>query len=209
MGVILALLVLTMTTYSVLGSGDSLGAPRTVSLAHLTLRQRIVVIAESQIGYHTDPVHSYCNKFSAYWKSGTANCPDGEFREEWCADFAAWVWKGAGALVTYQFINGDLNASAASFYEWGVRLNRWHPAGSHYRPQPGDVAVYGLDPYTLTAAHVAIVTGMSPGRTSPNVVNGDGDHTGFSEVDEVAHQHLANPHDPYSTLSGYVSPLPS
>ena len=32
----------------------------------------------------------------------------------------------------YQFINGDLNSSSASFYEWGVRHHTWHPVGSGY-----------------------------------------------------------------------------
>jgi len=99
------------------------------------LQARIVSIAQSQLGYSTDPSSSYCNKFSAYWESGTS-CGNGLAAEEWCADFAAWVWQKAGADVTYQFINGDLNSSSASFYEWGVDHATWHPVGSHYQPKP-------------------------------------------------------------------------
>ena len=51
----------------------------------------------------------------------------------------------AGVPLVYQYINGDLNSSSASFYEWGVRHHTWHPVNSGYVPQPGDVAVYGLN----------------------------------------------------------------
>ena len=84
------------------------------------LRGRIVVIAESQVGYRTDPANTYCNKFSAYWYSGANTCGNGNLSEEWCADFAAWVWQKAGAEVTYAYVNGDLNSSSASFYECGA-----------------------------------------------------------------------------------------
>ena len=67
-----------------------------------TLGARIVTAAESQLGYRTDPPDSYCNKFSAYWDAGTATCPSGLRSEEWCADFAAWTWKQAGADFTYE-----------------------------------------------------------------------------------------------------------
>jgi len=163
-----------------------LGKGRTVKVpqSHLSpLRAKIVAIAESQVGYQTEPPDTYCNKFSAYWSSGSATCANGELSEEWCADFAAWVWQKAGVPVTYQYINGDLNSSAASFYEWGVRLHTWHPLGSGYVPQPGDVAVYGLDASQLIAAHVAIVIGYKPGAKGPIAVNGDGDLTAFSIVE--------------------------
>jgi hypothetical protein len=113
---------------------------------HLSpLRSRIVELAERELGYTTDPSTTYCNKFSAYWRAGTADCGNANLDEEWCADFAAWVWQQAGAPVTYQFVPGDLNSSSASFYEWGRDRGTWHPLGSGYIPQPGDVAVYGLD----------------------------------------------------------------
>jgi hypothetical protein len=202
-------IVLVVAFHSAFGGSDSFPVPSKATLAGLSLRQRIVAIAESQVGYTTNPSDSYCNKYSAYWKAGTPNCPGGNYREEWCADFAAWVWKQAGALVTYQFVNGDLNSSAASFYEWGVRQGTWHPVGSGYPPQPGDVAVYGLDPANLYAAHVAVVTNVSPGARWPNVINGDGDRTGFSVVEKGTDQAQADARQADSSLSGYVSPLPA
>ncbi len=169
------------------------------------LRARIVGIAESQLGYRTDPASSYCNKYSAYWQSGTS-CGPGLASEEWCADFAAWVWQKAGAVVTYQFVQGDLNSSSASFYEWGLAHRTWHPVGSGYTPQPGDVAVYGLDPATLIAQHVAVVTSDPPGNRGPDVVNGDGDRTGFSVVEAGTDQTQADVQGTGAPLSGYVDP---
>jgi len=180
----------------------------TTSVPMTPLQARIVSIAERQVGYSTDPPDTYCNKFSAYWVSGTADCGNDNLDEEWCADFAAWVWKRAGASVDYQYINGDLNSSAASFYEWGVAHGTWHPVGSAYVPQPGDVAVYGLDAPALVAAHVAIVTGYGRGEKGPDVVNGDGDHHGFSVVETGRDQVVADiPHGSGARLAGYVSPV--
>jgi CHAP domain len=185
--------------------------PKLVGLGHsgpsLTpLQNRIVSIAESQLGYRTDPADTYCNRYSAYWYSGAADCGNSNRDEEWCADFAAWVWHEAGVSFTYQFINGDINSSSASFYEWGVAHGTWHPYRSTYQPQPGDVAVYGLDVAALTAAHVAVVTSFSPGERGPDVVNGDGDRTGFSVVEAGTDQFFADTGTHQARISGYVSP---
>jgi hypothetical protein len=188
-------------------TNDTFPAPTNAALAGLKLRPRIVTIAKSQIGYRTDPASSYCNKYSAYWDAGTPGCPTGEAAEEWCADFAAWAWQKAGVHFAYGDSQGEIDGAAASFYEWGVRQGTWHPVRSGYRPRPGDVAVYGLDPVTLTAVHVAVVTGFSPGAASPNVVNGDGDRTGHSVVEKGLRQRLADARNADSVLSGYVSPL--
>ena len=40
-------------------------------------RARIVALATSQLGYRTDPADTYCNRFSAYWHAGIADCPYG------------------------------------------------------------------------------------------------------------------------------------
>jgi hypothetical protein len=170
------------------------------------LRARIVSVAEGQLGYRTVPPDSYCNKFSAHWGTGTASCGPGLRSEEWCADFAAWVWQQAGAEVTYHFATGDLNSSSYSFYLWGVDHATWHPAGGGYAPRPGDVAVYGLDTATMSAAHVAVVTGYTAGDRGPDVVNGDGDRTGFSVVEAGTDQYQADTHGGGEPLSGYVSP---
>jgi hypothetical protein len=170
------------------------------------LRQRIVATAESQLGYTSDPASTYCNKYSAYWQSGSSDCGNANLDEQWCADFAAWVWQRAGVPVTYAYESGDLNASSASFYEWGVAHGTWHPLGSGYVPQPGDVAVYGLDTATLYATHVAVVLGDVAGDRGPIAMNGDGDLTGFSVVEARADEFFADLHPNGAPLSGYVAP---
>jgi hypothetical protein len=171
-----------------------------------TLRARIVSIAQGQVGYQTDPSDTYCNKFSAYWNAGTSDCGNDNLDEEWCADFAAWVWKQAGAVVDYQLAPGYLNGDTASFYVWGVDHGTWHPVGSGYTPQPGDVAVYGLDISAVTAVHVAIVTASIGNDAAPDVVNGDGDRTGFSVVETGQSEAYADVKGKGAALSGYVSP---
>ncbi len=171
------------------------------------LRARIVSIAQGQLGYETDPSNTYCNKFSAYWNAGLDDCGgNGNLDEEWCADFAAWVWKEAGAVVAYQLAPGYLNAASASFYVWGTDHGTWHPVGSGYVPQPGDVAVYGLDTTAVTAVHVAVVVGTTGDNAAPNVVNGDGDRTGYSVVEIGNSQAYADVKGKGAPLSGYVSP---
>ena len=202
------LIVLVAAAHQRARHADMFPPPAKASLASLSLRQRIVAIVDSQVGYRTDPASTYCNKYSAHWTSGTPGCPQGELAEEWCADFAAWAWQRAGVHFTYGYSPGDISGAAVSFYEWGVHHGSWHAAGSGYRPRPGDIAVYGLDPAKRTAVHVAIVSGFTRGAAGPNVVNGNGDRTGYSVVEKGAKQRVAEAMNAGSALSGYVSPLP-
>jgi hypothetical protein len=170
------------------------------------LRAQIVSTAQGQVGYASDPSDTYCNKFSAYWYAGTNDCGNGNRSEEWCADFAAWVWKEAGALVDYQLAPGYLNGDSASFYVWGTNHGTWHPVGSGYAPQPGDVAVYGLNTTAFTAVHVAVVVATTGNIDAPDVINGDGDRTGYSVVEVGDSQSDADVKGNGAPLSGYVSP---
>lgn len=171
------------------------------------LRGRIVAFAESQVGYKTSPANTYCNKFSAYWVSGISDCGNSNLDEEWCADFAAWAWQKAGVKLTYQYTHGDINSSAASFYEWGVKKGTWHAVGSKYVPRPGDVAVYGLSISNLFAQHVAIVAAYTKGHRGPDAINGDGDRTGFSVVEIGINEYKADLNSTTAyVLAGYVSP---
>ena len=189
------------------GSTDSFPGPSKAALAGLSLRQRIVAIAESQVGYSTEPASSYCNKYSAYWDAGAAGCPGGERAEEWCADFAAWAWQKAGVRVSYGYAPAEINGGAVSFYDWGVAHGDWHPATRRYVASPGDVAVYGLSLRGRpSAAHVAVVTGGRHHKRGPDVVNGDGDRTGFSVVETGTGQLRADTGHHHSVLAGYVSP---
>ncbi len=200
---LVAIVLLVVATVVLGGNGGPRLSPQ---------RAGIVALATSQIGYKTDPADTYCNRFSAYWAAGTADCPNSDRDEQWCADFAAWVWRRAGVLFVYGLGPDDLNAASVSFYLWGVAYHTWHPVGSGYVPQPGDVAVYGLDLQTVQAQHVAVVISYSPGARGPNVVNGDGERTGFSVVEAGNDQYKADLTGSGGQLAGYVSPpvvLPS
>ncbi len=200
-GLALTALVAALALAAVLLSGQGAAGPPLTAV-----RARIVSVAESQLGYRTDPAHSYCNVYSAYWGQGSA-CGHGLRAEEWCADFAAWVWHHAGVQFTYGFATGDVDSGAASFYTWAVAHGTWHPAGSGYQPRPGDVAVYGLDTATDVADHVAVVTSFTPRQRGPDVVNGDGDRTGYSVVETGTDQYKADAPGGAALLSGYASPI--
>jgi hypothetical protein len=208
LGAVALTILLATTLPGVFGSSRSFTAPTRAALAGLTLGERIVAVADSQVGYGADPSHSYCNKFSAHWDAGMSGCPRGERSEEWCADFAAWAWQRAGVQFSYGYGPAEINGGAVSFYEWGVANGTWHPATGGYVAAPGDVAVYGLSlGIEPSAAHVAIVSSDQPGQRGPAVVNGDGDRTGFSVVETGTDQLRADTgHGAGATLAGYVSP---
>jgi hypothetical protein len=192
--------------HGAIGKRRSFRPPSAASLATMSVPQRIAAIAKSQVGYRTDPSNSYCNKFSAFWAAGDA-CSNGDRAEEWCADFAAWAWRKAGVRFTYGYGPGEINGAAASFYDWAVVNDTWHPAAQAYEAAPGDLAVYGLslgtDPH---AAHVAIVIRDLPDQGGPDVVNGDGNQTAFSAVESGADQRDIRVGQTHYPLAGYVSP---
>jgi len=205
---VIIVIALVLIMDGAFANSRSFAVPGDSSLTGMSVGQRIVAFANSQLGYTTKPSSSYCNKFSAYWGVGSQTCPGAESSEEWCADFAAWAWRKAGVPFSYGFDSGDINAAAASFYEWGVAHGTWHSASSGYRPAAGDVAVYGLSSAAyLSAAHVAVVTGDQLGQRGPDVINGDGDRTGFSVVETGTDQLRADSgHGQGALLAGYVSP---
>jgi hypothetical protein len=151
----------------------------------------IVSVARGQAGYKANPYGSNCNKFSAYWGSGTP-CSNGNRSVAWCADFAAWAWAQAGITGLY---GHGIDANASSFRTWGQAHGRWHPLGDGYTPKPGDVAEYA-------DAHVGIYTG-GPAST-PTVISGNWWYpdTGTGQVYEQA---KVTSSGPGANLTGYVS----
>ncbi len=183
-----------------------------VSQTSSPVRIAIVDAAKSQVGYTTDPQDTYCNKFSAYWGAGYSQdqngeaCAAGTASQEWCADFAAWAWQKGGISFTYGYGSGQLNGGSISFYNWAVANGTWHPAGSGYLPQPGDVAIYGINSSATWAAHVAVVTGYQRFTHAPYAINGDGDLGGFSVVVAIPDETRAAISGD-EELSGYASPV--
>ena len=134
--------------------------------------------------------------------ASSAGCANRWYDEEWCADFAAWVWRQAGVTFTYSYSGSNINAWAASFYAWGLATGNWHSLSSGYQPQPGDVAVYGeLAEASGGGSHVGIYVSGSAG--APTVVNGDWGYPGFADVYEQTNERNTGPGG--GTLDGYVS----
>jgi hypothetical protein len=165
-----------------------------------TLGQRIVATSEGQMGY-TDPRRAndiFCNKYTAADGEGYACNVAGTRWEEWCADFAKWVWAKSGAEV-----DANLTPSAASFRLWAIANHRWHSFKSGYLPRPGDAVVYGLDSAGTWAAHVAIVVGSSDGLA--DVVNGD-----FNvSVSQVIPREIDEDTAGFNDIGGYATPMPA
>jgi hypothetical protein len=103
---------------------------------------------------------------------------------------------------------------------WPERVQRRRSASTSGAPpttsgtrRPADTSLrlttrlYGLslgaNPF---AVHVAIVTDDASSHPGPDVVNGDGDRTGFSVAKTGTDQAIADASSGDSTLAGYVSP---
>lgn len=155
-------------------------APRSTG----TIGQKIADIALSQIGVGVTPAMANfgivdCDPYSTLVGAQSPNA-DGcglnsnftieNQNEEWCSDFAKWVWQQAGVTVDMN----TLNAGSVSFYDWGVdqEQNVTPDTGT---PAVGDAVVF-FPPGTITpttyADHVGLVTGINPDGTI-NMANGD------------------------------------
>ena len=171
------------------------------------LRGRIVAIAESQIGYRTDPPGTYCNKYSAYWVSGrermrerqpgrtvvrglrrlglanrrrSCHLPVHQRRPELLIGELLRVGDRPGHMAHGR---NRLCPNARGRRRLRARRNRsGGPARGHSRR-------------------------FCQGRKGPDTINGDGDHTGFSAVEIGNDQYQADvPGQVPAPISGYVSP---
>ena len=107
-----------------------------------------------------------CSVNSQNGKAFESSCTgNGGKPEFWCADFARWVWSEAGVADTSR-----LNALAGSFYLYGLDYNTLSSV-----PAVGDAAVFDYNG-SGNAAHVAIVTEVSPYGTIETVSGDWGGH---------------------------------
>jgi hypothetical protein len=89
--------------------------------------------------------------------------------EDWCSDFAKWVWEQAGVTADLNLIN----AGATSYYTWGQAQGQSLTVDPSTPPAVGDAVVfYPAGDEGVFADHVGIVTGVNPDGTI-NMVNGD------------------------------------
>lgn len=99
------------------------------------LRRKIQKVARKQLTIkhrrHEHGGHN-CNFYSAALKVGSSTaCSNGWRSEQWCADFAKWVYRRAGANVK------GLTPAALSGRDYGKRHHTWHKR----KPHVGDLAV--------------------------------------------------------------------
>jgi hypothetical protein len=151
-----------------IAGAEALVAASAGPIASTPLRRRIILRATSYDQQHgffeTDPNGSYCNPFTAaYGRGSTSGCRHGYAAEEWCSDFAQYVWQTSGIQT-----NG-ITGWAATFVQWGAAHHHVQ-FGTHFTAQPGDAIVWGTRS-PLYGTHVAIIVGVK-GR-SIDVVGGD------------------------------------
>lgn len=117
--------------------------------------------------------------------------------ENWCADFAKWVWAQSGYNVT------NLSPAAYTFYRYGTSHNTLHA-----HPVVGDAVVYDVS--GTTASHVGIVTGISNGLIHTENGNWGGSSPTTSSVklqDMPASATIGTRTSFGKTVSGFVSPV--
>jgi hypothetical protein len=131
--------------------------PATPATTVETLRQNIVNIALAEL-QNTSRNHesgaANCNFYTGWWGRGSASgCPSGFRSEEWCADFAQYVWNKSG---TYD-ADHVLNAGSRSFKDYGLTYGGWH-GGDTKGIQPGAAVVWDDNTGGGRGGHVGIVT---------------------------------------------------
>jgi hypothetical protein len=169
--------------------------------------QQVVALAEGADQYNAavieNPPGSNCNPYTAYFGRGsTTGCAPGNSAEEWCSDFAEWVWAAAG--ITTSGIDGW----SYSFVTWGMaHTGAWQP-GDDNNPQAGDAVIWG-DLASQYGAHVGIVVGVSQGEIDVVSGNSGPPIDAAGDVDAVWDSGYFDPTtstDAGYPIIGYVSP---
>ncbi|SEM63440.1 CHAP domain-containing protein, partial [Streptacidiphilus jiangxiensis] len=148
----------------------------------------IVNIANANMSNHA------CDTNSTGGQGYNSSCTgDGGSPENWCADFAAWVWQQAGYNVD------GLTPAAGSFDQYG--------AGVHSDPQVGDAILFD-DNGSGYADHVAIVTAVNPDGTIQSIGGNEGTNDpSTSYVNSDSYEGTVGYSSYWGmTISGYVSP---
>ncbi len=111
--------------------------------------ERIVAIAESQIGQTEQPPGSNESPAIAMYRTAAAGAAPGA---PWCAYFASWVAREAGTPLG---TNGEGMGSVGQIWSWAENSGRAIPNGPGVTPQSGDLIVFGGE-------HVGIVKEVLP-----------------------------------------------
>jgi uncharacterized protein (TIGR02594 family) len=99
-----------------------------------SLAQRMIAIAQGEIGVREQPSGSNDSPRIAEYRSATAGAPG---PGPWCAYFVSWVARQAGAPLGQ---NGQGFGAVDSVWAWAQQTGRAVPRGQ--QPQPGDLIVF-------------------------------------------------------------------
>jgi CHAP domain len=110
---------------------------------------RIVAIAESQLGQTEQPPGSNESPAIAQYRGATEGAIPGA---PWCAYFASWVARQAGAPLGAQ---GQGIGDVSDIWSWAQSMGRAILNGPGVVPKPGDLIVFGGE-------HVGIVRAILP-----------------------------------------------
>ncbi len=168
------------------GSRRSVGHMRPLAVSPTS----IATVAEGNVGVSDTPASTNdsfdCNPYTTMVGAGASTSGCGtdltfdvqDENEEWCADFAKWVWEQGGVSADLSV----LTPQSASFYQWAWDQGE-RPVWDAGTPQVGDAIVfypsYDSEPNTNFGNHVGIVVGVNSNGTV-NLVNGD--FTGTSNI---------------------------
>jgi hypothetical protein len=178
------------TTNTTTGTGTT-GTSATSGLS--IVRQNVVCIAQKELALWSSQPGYPWNGTNTYSETGylkySQNRP-----EEWCSDFATWVFDQAGyplrpdpawniAYVPNVQAVGEQNGNF-----------HWHPEAS-YVPKPGDLAIHGADHINI----VVTVTG-----TNITLIGGDQGNGPYPGGSIVSTESESSFHG--GGITGYVSP---
>jgi hypothetical protein len=126
------------------------GVAGTSTLAPVeTPGQRIVAIAESQLGQTEQPPGSNESPAIAQYRTASAGAIPGA---PWCAYFASWVARQAGEPIGEA---GQGAGAVSDVWSWAQSTGRAIANGPGVVPKPGDLIVFGDE-------HVGIVRDVMP-----------------------------------------------
>jgi CHAP domain len=128
---------------------SSLGLSPSLGVSSQGTGARMVAIAESQIGQAEQPPGSNESPAIAEYRTATAGAEPGA---PWCAYFASWVARQAGAPLGP---SGEGLGAVGEIWSWAQSTGRAIPNGPGVVPEPGDLIVFGDQ-------HVGIVKGVLP-----------------------------------------------
>jgi len=149
---------LAVSPYAAQALGGVTGVTGASSLSSLSplgvggqgsIGERMVAIAESQLGQSEQPPGSNESPAISMYRSATAGAAPGE---PWCAYFASWVAREAGAPIG---AGGQGAGAVSEVWSWAQSAGRAIANGPGVVPKPGDLIVFGDQ-------HVGIVRGVLP-----------------------------------------------